>query len=280
MSPLSDAQAPTDLPAGAPCPYGLCDGNGFVLDEETNTASDCRCRAGRIAKRRMAGLEGRMPRHYRGVSFERPPVPEIARVAPDVVHEVRRYVRDIDANLDAGRGLWLMGDVGTGKTTLAMIVSKAAIDTGHSVAIYSLPRLLNLIRAAIETEAGMIGFLEQLAAVDLLHIDDLGAENTTEWVLEQLYSIVNSRYEDERAMIVTTNLRYDELIEQLGERTVSRLVAICGDGLPLFGEDDRLKRRVPSEHMGGTGERRMRFAEAPEGHEPAEVDPTAQARPA
>ncbi len=266
MSSRPDTHTPASPPAGGPCPYGLCDGSGFVLDEETNTASDCRCRAGRIAKRRMAGLEGRMPRHYRGVSFERPPVPEIARVAPDVVQEVRRYVREIDANLDAGRGLWLMGDVGTGKTTLAMIVSKAAIDAGRSVAIYSLPRLLNLIRAAIETEAGMIGFLEQLAAVDLLHIDDLGAENTTEWVLEQLYSIVNSRYEDERAMIVTTNLRYDELIEQLGERTVSRLVAICGDGLPLFGEDDRLKRRP------------VRFAEAREGQDAAEVDPPAQAR--
>jgi len=225
----------------------------------------------------MAGLEGRMPRHYRGVSFERPPVPEIARVAPDVVQEVRRYVRDIDANLDAGRGLWLMGDVGTGKTTLAMIVSKAAIDAGHSVVIYSLPRLLNLIRAAIETEAGMIGFLEQLAAVDLLHIDDLGAENTTEWVLEQLYSIVNSRYEDERAMIVTTNLRYDELIEQLGERTVSRLVAICGDGLPLFGEDDRLKRRAPSGRPEESAERRVRFAEARDG-DAGEVETTVRAR--
>jgi DNA replication protein DnaC len=265
VSDLSDEQVPASLAAGGPCPYGLCDGSGFVLDEQTNTASDCPCRAGRIAKRRMAGLEGRMPRHYRGVSFERPPVPEIARVAPDVVQEVRRYVREIDANLDAGRGLWLMGDVGTGKTTLAMIVSKAAIDAGRSVAIYSLPRLLNLIRAAIETEAGMIGFLEQLAAVDLLHIDDLGAENTTEWVLEQLYSIVNSRYEDERAMIVTTNLRYDELIEQLGERTVSRLVAICGDGLPLFGEDDRLKRRAPAARPEQSAERRVRFAEAPDG---------------
>jgi DNA replication protein DnaC len=277
MSGLSDAQAPASLPADGPCPYGLCDGSGFVLDEQTNTASDCRCRGGRIAKRRMAGLEGRMPRHYRGVSFERPPVPEIARVAPDVVQEVRRYVREIDTNLDAGRGLWLMGDVGTGKTTLAMIVSKAAIDAGHSVAIYSLPRLLNLIRAAIETEAGMIGFLEQLAAVDLLHIDDLGAENTTEWVLEQLYSIVNSRYEDERAMIVTTNLRYDELIEQLGERTVSRLVAICGDGLPLFGEDDRLKRRAPAVRPEESAERRVRFAEARDGNT-GEVDTTIQAR--
>jgi DNA replication protein DnaC len=234
---------------GQPCALGLCDGSGFLVDEDTNTATDCQCRAGRIARLRTAGMEARVPRRYRGVSFDRPPVPEIARMAPDVVTAVRRYVRDIDANLDAGRGLWLMGDVGTGKTTLAMIVSKAALDAGRSVAIYSLPRLLNLVRGAIETEDGMVGFLERLAAVDLLHIDDLGVENTTEWVLEQLYSIVNTRYEDERAMIVTTNLMYDDLVGQLGERTVSRLIAICGDGLPLFGDDDRRQLRDRREEL-------------------------------
>lgn len=234
---------------GGPCQFGLCDGSGFLLDEQTNTTSDCRCRAGRIAGRRTGGLEGRLPKHYRGVSFDRPPVPEIARVAPEVVQNVRRYVRDIDKNLDAGRGLWLMGDVGTGKTTLAMIASKAAIEVGRSVAIYSLPRLLNLVRDAIESDAGKLAFLDRLAAVDLLHIDDFGAENTTEWVLEQLYSIVNTRYEDERAMIVTTNLKYEDLIEQLGERTVSRLVAICGNGLPLFGNDGRLSHRDARENL-------------------------------
>jgi DNA replication protein DnaC len=244
--------APSDL--GGACPYGQCDGSGFVFEESTNTARDCRCRAGRIARRRTAALEGRVPKRYRGVSFERPPVPEIARVAPDVVQEVRRYAHEIEANLDAGRGLWLMGDVGTGKTTLAMIVSKAALEAGRSVAIYSLPRLLALIRAAIETEAGMLGFLERVASVDLLHIDDLGAENTTEWVLEQLYSIVNTRYEDERAMVVTTNLGQDELLAQLGPRTVSRLAAVCGDGLPLFGTDDRLTLRDRREQLAGESE--------------------------
>jgi DNA replication protein DnaC len=238
-------------PPGAPCPLAVCDGSGFVVDEDTNTASDCRCRAGRIARLRTAGMEGRVPRHYRGVSFDRPPVPEIARAAPDQVQEVKRYVREIDANLDAGRGLWLMGDVGTGKTTLAMIVSKSALDAGRSVAIYSLPRLLNLIRNSIDAEGGMVGFLERLAAVDLLHIDDLGAENTTDWVLEQLYSIINTRYEDERAMIVTTNLQFEELIDQLGERTVSRLVAICGNVLPLFGQDDRRVHKDAREDVGG-----------------------------
>ncbi len=234
------------------CPFETCDGSGFVIDEATNTASDCRCRSGRIARLRTAGLEGRVPKRYRGVSFDRPPVPEIARVAPDVVQEVRRYVRNVEENLNAGQGLWLMGDVGTGKTTLAMIVSKAALDAGRSVAIYSLPRLLNLIRGAIETDAGMVGFLEQLAGVDLLHIDDLGVENTTDWVLEQLYSIVNTRYEDERAMIVTTNLSYDDLVLQLGDRTISRLVAICGNGLPLYGQDDRRPVRDLREDIAAT----------------------------
>ncbi|HEY2217360.1 MAG TPA: hypothetical protein VGH21_07675, partial [Solirubrobacteraceae bacterium] len=49
------------------------------------------------------------------------------------------------------------------------------------------------------------------------------------------------RYEDERAMLVTTNLESDELREQLGERTVSRLTGICGNGLHLYGADDRLQ---------------------------------------
>ena len=52
----------------------------------------------------------------------------------------------------------------------------------------------------------MVGFLDRLASVDLLHVDDLGAENRTDWALEQLYSIVNTRYEDERSTVVTTNL--------------------------------------------------------------------------
>lgn len=235
---VAAASAGRAAPMGS-CALGICDGSGFVIDEATDTATDCACRPARIARSRTAGLEGRLPKRYRGVSFERAPVPDIERVAPGQVHMVRAYVGEVSANLDAGRGLWLMGDVGTGKTTLAMIVSKAAIASGRSVAIYSLPRLLNLIRGAIETDGGMLGFLDRLTSVDLLHIDDLGAENTTDWVLEQLYSIVNTRYEDQRAMIVTTNLQYEDLLEQLGERTVSRLIAICGDGIPLYGQDDR-----------------------------------------
>jgi DNA replication protein DnaC len=223
----------------ADCPFDACDGSGFVIDELTNTASDCRCRAGRIAMARTRNLAGRIPRRYQEVSFDRPPVSDIARTAPEQIRIIRRYVQTVDANLDAGKGLWLVGDVGTGKTTLAMLVSRAALQAGRSVAIYSLPRLLNLIREAIDSDDGKLDLLDRLAAVDLLHIDDLGAEHQTDWVLEQLYSIVNARYEARRAILATTNLTPERLAEQIGLRTVSRLEEICDHPLPFFGEDKR-----------------------------------------
>jgi DNA replication protein DnaC len=226
------------------CVLGLCDGSGFIVEEATNTASDCQCRAGRIATARTRSLAGRIPRRYQGVSFDRAPVSDIARTAPDQIQSVRRYVREIASNLDSGKGLWIQGDVGTGKTTLAMLVSKAALDAGRSVAIYSLPRLLNLLRESMDSDGGKLDFLDRLTAVDLLHLDDLGAENRTDWVLEQLYSIVNARYEAERAIVATTNLMPDELSERLGPRTVSRLVEICGDLIPLYGEDKRREFRA------------------------------------
>lgn len=227
------------------CPFEECDGGGFVVDEATNTASDCRCRAGRIAMARTRSLAARIPRRYQGVSFERPPISDIARVAPEQVRVIRRYVQAIDSNLDDGRGLWFVGDVGTGKTTLAMLVSKAALEAGRSVAIYSLPRLLNLIRETIDSDEGKLEFMDRLAMVDLLHVDDLGAENKTDWVLEQLYSIVNARYESQRAILATTNLLPDQLAGQIGPRTVSRLQEICDDPLAFFGEDKRARQFEP-----------------------------------
>ena len=242
---FADQGVAPDAPARAgDCPLGRCDGSGFLVEEATNTASDCGCRAARIAGARTRGLEGRIPKRYRGVSFDRPPISDLARSAPDQIREVRRYVRSIEQNLDSGRGLWIQGDVGTGKTTLAMLISKAALDAGRSVAIYSLPRLLNLLRESMDSDGGMVDFMDRLTAVDLLHIDDLGAEHQTEWVLEQLYSIVNARYEAEQAIVATTNLMPDELSERLGPRTVSRLVEICGDLIPLFGEDRRREFRA------------------------------------
>jgi DNA replication protein DnaC len=225
------------------CEFGLCDGSGFLVDDDTNTARDCRCRPLRIAAIRARSLEARIPRRYRAISFEHSDVIDMERRRPDGVRDVRRFVADLDANLEAGRGLFLVGGYGTGKTALAMIVSKAAIAAGRTVAIYSCPRLLSVIRDSIE-RGGVLEFLDRLAAVDLLHVDDLGAEHRTEWVLEQLYTIVNARYEDERSTIVTSNLDRDRLIEQLGERIVSRLEAMC-EIVPFHGPDHRQQIEAP-----------------------------------
>ena len=91
-----------------------------------------------------------------------------------------------------------------------------------------------MIRESIDG-GGMLDFLDRLAQVDLLHIDDLGAERRTEWVLEQLYSIVNTRYEEQRATLVTSNLDHEALTAQVGERIVSRLEGMCGEPLPFYG---------------------------------------------
>ena len=222
------------------CPYDICDGSGLVVDEASNTAYDCRCRAQLIAHRKARSLSAVIPRRYRDVSFERPPVTDIDR---HVVAVTRHYTDTITEQLDAGRGLWFMGPVGTGKTTLAMLVSKAALQAGRSVAVYSLPRLLNEIRDTHRAERSHIDLLDRLAAVDLLHIDDVGAERTNEWVLEELYSIVNARYEEQRSIVITTNiLDREALCEQVTERTVSRLTEMC-DELPLLGEDRRMELR-------------------------------------
>jgi DNA replication protein DnaC len=233
------------------CPDGRCDGSGFLFDEAARKARPCSCRPARIARKRAAAVAGRIPDRYRGVSFDREPLISIERVNPGIVREVRQYVRTIRDQLDAGRGMWFTGDIGTGKTTLAMLISKSAMEADRTVAIYSLPRLLGLLRATFQDDSSysLNELIDRLCSVDLLHVDDVGAEQTSPWVLEQLYTIVNTRYEDGKAILLTTNLVTQEgddaLCEQIGDRTVSRIYEMCGDPKPMFGEDQRASLTRP-----------------------------------
>jgi DNA replication protein DnaC len=229
----------------AACPLGVCDGSGWILGPE-DVARPCECREARLKKGRSKGVASVIPPRFRGVSFDRPPVSDMARSleTKSAVSDVEAFVRSLDEKLDTGRGLWLFGDTGTGKTTLAMLISKAALESGRSVAIYSLPKLLARIRRTYEGEPGTDSysqFFDRLTSVDLLHIDDLGAEKRSDWVLEQLYALINERYETQRSMLITTNLSHGELEDQIGARTVSRLNQIC-DEISLFGSDRRYGR--------------------------------------
>jgi|SRR5689334_5559586 len=239
----------------AACPLGVCDGSGWILGPE-DIARPCECREKRLKRGRVRGVASAIPPRYRGVSFERPPV---SNLPSGEVRQVREFVDNLEQNLASGKGIWFLGDVGTGKTTLAMLISKTALEQGHSVAIYSMPKLLARIRRTFEGEPGTdtySQFFDRLTSVDLLHIDDLGAERQTEWVIEQLYSIVNERYEAKKSIMFTTNAeqlmpegeergkKTDgepelEVEKQIGKRTFSRLVEMCGDPISLFGPDNR-----------------------------------------
>jgi DNA replication protein DnaC len=226
------------------CPDNRCDGSGFVYDDDGRRARPCSCRPARMARKRAAAVAGRLPKRFREVSFEREP---IASMNASLIREVRTYVRSIRERLDDGRGIWFVGGVGTGKTTLAMLISKAAMEADRTVAIYSLPRLLALLRDTYDDGAqySLNELIDRLCSVDLLHIDDVGAEQSSPWVLEQLYTIVNTRYEDGKALLLTTNLDRKALVEQIGPRTVSRIYEICGgDPLPMWGDDHRIPQHA------------------------------------
>jgi DNA replication protein DnaC len=281
------------------CPLGECDGSTWLFDEERGEARPCRCREQRVREAVSGGLGTGIGRRFLEVSFEREP---IRSLDPIVLRQVRAFVRSIDSQLEAGRGLWFDGPVGTGKTSLAVLVAKAAKEAGRSYAVYPVPRLLAEIKRTYDRDSSdtYLGVFRRLCSVDVLVLDDLGVEKQTEWVLEQLYSIVNERWQDRRSIVVTTNIPdpdpetagpmlrasvqalhelvihgqagardLDELRRlvdrlerltgavdgleaagasdpiarlrrQLGSRTVSRLVEICDDPIPIMGPDRRM----------------------------------------
>lgn len=237
------------------CPLGVCDGSGWILGPE-DVARPCECRAERLNRGRSRGVASAIPARYRGVSFERPPVSDMARdmTTRHVVQAARTYVDNLDENIAKGQGIWFMGGTGTGKTTLGMLIASEALKAGKTVGVYFAPKLLTRIRQTYqeaEQENAYAHFFQRVTSVDLLYIDDLGSERRTDWVVEQLYAVVNERYENQRPMLITSNAEgeviaegQEQLEDQIGRRTISRLIEICGDPLPLLGSDHRYRARA------------------------------------
>ncbi len=232
------------------CPYGICEGDGMVVDVEANTTYRCRCWPEQVARRRAGRLSREVPKRFQNLSFEREPVPSIERVAPHHVRIVRRYCSRIGEMLDRGEGMWFLGSPGTGKSHLAYLISQHALEAGRSVAIYTGPRLLDEIRRTYgdEDSGSTLDLIDRLTSVELLHIEDLAVARPTDWVLEQLYNIINGRYENERSIVFTCDLTGDDpdaplqsdaLARHVTMRNFSRLMEMCGDPIVLTGPDNR-----------------------------------------
>ena len=227
-----------------PCRYGRCDGTGWIEVEETNGARECDCRRERVAAARAARLATSIPRRYLEVDFERWPITNLDQY---VVREVQKYCRKLDQNIDQGRGLYFFGAVGSGKTSLAMCVAKEVLRERRSLAIFSGPELLARIGATYEerSQQSYLELLDLLGSVDVLMLEDLAVAKQNEWRLEQLYAVVNRRYEDRRPLIITADVEQEGMLaDHIGQRTCSRILEMC-DLMPLRDGDHRVKATTP-----------------------------------
>jgi len=129
-------------------------------------------------------------------------------------------------------GFILYGGVGIGKTYLVSCIANSLLEQYVPVIIISSIALLGRYKKAYQDKQAEVTITNNLQQADLLIIDDLGAENDTNWVKEKLYEIIDSRYRDSKPTIITTNLTLEQLQNKLtGEdgitRTYDRLLEMC-----------------------------------------------------
>ena len=148
---------------------------------------------------------------------------------------VKKYVDKLIKGT-TNKGLFITGAYGVGKTYLASCIANEIIKNGKSVIFGTLIQLLDFIRDSYsDSEASDKDYLNLYSSVDLLVIDDLGKEKPSEWGLEKLFTIINSRYENNLPVIITTNYNQNSLAERLslnGEietanSIISRLYEMC-----------------------------------------------------
>ena len=119
-----------------------------------------------------------------------------------------KYVENFENFKKEGTGLLLHGDVGTGKTFYVACIANALVDKNHSVLMTNFAKLTNTLQGMIK---GKQDYIDNLNKYSLLIIDDLGIERKTEYMQEQVFNIIDSRYRTGLPFIITTNLSLMEI---------------------------------------------------------------------
>ena len=121
----------------------------------------------------------------------------------------RFYAENFEEMLETNTGLYFSGPVGTGKTFYALCIANAVAEKERSIWVTSLTELVNAMQGFEEEERRNI--LKRVRSVDLLILDDVGVERSTDFVNEQVQLIVDTRYQSNKPLIVASNLTPEDL---------------------------------------------------------------------
>lgn len=227
----------------ADCPN--CQGTGFELntdDKGVVTAVRCACAEGDQDDRLLRAA--RIPKRYAHCDFDRF-YPEPGNKSHErALREAREWVELWPA---VRHGLLLLGSPGTGKTHLAVAISRELVRSKRArVTFYEQRELLKTLQGTFETgaeirESDVLGGIQQ---AEVLVLDDLGAGRTTAWAKDVLHDIIAHRYNEEKLLLITSNLRMGDeaeaaptrqrkleaplsLRDRLGDPLISRLYEMC-----------------------------------------------------